>query len=83
MGIKAALDLSPMLLDEQVMSIPRLTYIMYDLCETGVNDEELIKESLSDTPGPIEELFKELIAPVTTSDLYKKIKLVLAGDDTL
>ena len=58
-----------MLLNEEEISIPKLTQIIYDLYKTGIDDKESLKESSPDISGAAEELLEESIAPVANSDL--------------
>lgn len=45
--------------------------MIYELYKTGIGNEELLEESLLDASETAEELLKELVEPVTTSDLIK------------
>ena len=63
-GVRQAIELSPMLLDEKEIGIPELASMIYDLCETGTGDEESLEESSPDTPGSVEETLEESTDPV-------------------
>ncbi len=64
-GIRNAIDLAPILLDEKETTVPELASIIYDLCETGIDSEESLEES---------------IVPVTNSDLIAQVREVYRGD---
>ena len=80
-GIKNAIDIAPMLLDEEEMSVPRLAQMMYELCETGVGDEESLEESSPAASGAAEESLEESVAPVATSDLIQQVMDAHQEDD--
>ena len=73
-GVRRAVNLAFMLLNEQEISVPELASMMYDLCETGIDNEESLKESLSDASRLVEKSLKESTTPVTTSDLLIAMK---------
>ena len=58
-------------LDEEEISVSRLTQIIYKLYKIDINDEELLKESLLDILGVTKELLKELVNSVTNLDLIQ------------
>lgn len=70
-GIRKAIDLAPMLLDEKEILIPKLAQMIYKLYKTGIGNKELLEESLLDASGTAEKLLKELVEPVIISDLIK------------
>ena len=80
-GVKNAIDLAPMLLDEREVSVTELASMIYDLCETGANDEESLEESSSRTPGNAEESLEESANPVTEEDLMSQVKQAYEEDD--
>ncbi len=57
-GIRQAVNLAPMLLDEREISVPELASMMYDLCETGIGDEESLEESAG--PATVSDLLAQV-----------------------
>lgn len=82
-GIRNAIDLAPMLLDEQEISITEFASMVYDLCETGVTGEESVEESSYHVSGNAEESEEELVNPVAQKDLMTQLKEVYGEDDIL
>ncbi len=81
-GVRRAIDLTPMLLDEREISVPELASMIYDLCETGVDNEESLEESLPNISGPVEESLEESTAPVTSPDVLTQVSQAY-GEDTV
>ncbi len=67
-GIRNAIDLAPMLLDEKETTVPELASMIYDLCETGIDSEESLEEST---------------VPVTNSDLMAQVREAYGGDEII
>ena len=72
-GVRNAISLAPMLIDEEAMSVPTLAQMLYELCETGTGDEESFEESSSVASGPVEESSEESIVPVADPDLIQQV----------
>lgn len=56
---------------------------MYNLYKININNEKLLKESLSNTPRPIKELLKELTSFIITSNLLITIKKEYENDNII
>ena len=67
-GVRNAIGLATMLLDEREISAPQLASMIYDLCETGIGDEESLEESTG---------------PVTNSDLLTQVRDAYIDDEIL
>ena len=83
-GVRHAIELSAMLLDELEMSVTDIAAMIYDLCETGDGNEESQEESLPDAPGPVEESNEESTGPVTDgTDIYARVQEAYKKDDDI
>ena len=80
-GVRNAVDLAPLLLDEEEMTVPKLAQMMYDLCETGAGDGESLEEPLPVSPGSVGESLEEPTAPVATSELIEQVKEAHRDDE--
>ena len=72
--IKNVVKIAYMLLNEEEISIFKITQIIYELYETDIDNKKSLKELLFDISRAIKKSLKESIALVITSNLIKRIK---------
>ena len=85
-GMRPALQLAAILLDELEYKVSHLAALIYDLSEGGSGGEEPIEESSSDTPEgrpPEEELIEESSdgPPTTGPDIMQRVRAAYENDD--
>ena len=79
--IKQTINLAFILLNEKEISVFKFISIIYDLCETNINNEKSLKKSSFDISKFVEKLLKKSAIFVTNSKLMNEIKKKYQNND--